>query len=57
MALRKKIGIRDLDNNNMCKIIQALDNAVDDIGNVTIGAVADLMARLTVGLDEQRACA
>lgn len=34
-----------------------LDNAVDDIGNVTIGAVADLMARVTSGLDEQRACA
>ena len=57
MELRTKIGIMDLDSKNLCKILQTLDNVVDDIGNVTIGAVADLMARVTVGLDEQRACA
>lgn len=57
MAARTKIDITDLDSQNLCNIIVALDNAVDDIGNVTIGAVADLMARVTSGLDEQRACA
>ena len=57
MEVRTTIGIKDLGVPNLCILINALDNAVDDIGNVTIGAVADLIARVTYGLDEQRACA
>ena len=54
MAKRNQIDITELDSKNMCNIILALDAAVDDIGDVTIGAVADLMARVTSGLDEPR---
>ncbi len=57
MELRTKIDIMDMESKHLGKILRALDDVVDDIGNVTIGAVADLMARVTVGLDEQRACA
>ena len=57
MELRTKIDIMDLDGKHVGKILRALDDVVDDIGDVTIGAVADLMARVTAGLDEQRACA
>ncbi len=57
MELRTKINHMDLDSRHLGNILCALDDAVEDIGDVTIGAVADLMARLTSGLDEQRACA
>ena len=57
MERRTHIGITDLDSHNLCSLINALDNAVDDTGNVTIGAVADLMARVCHGLDEPRPCA
>ena len=57
MAKRNQIDITELDSTHMCNIILALDHAVDEIGNVTIGAVADLMARVTSGLDEPRPCA
>ena len=54
MAKRNQIDITELNSTHMCNIILALDGAVEDIGDVTIGAVADLMARVTAGLDEPR---
>ena len=54
MAKRNHIDITELDSTHMGNIILALDHAVEDIGDVTIGAVADLMARVTSGLDEPR---
>ncbi len=54
MALRNHLDITELNSTHMCNIILALDTAVADIGDVTIGAVADLMARVTSGLDEPR---
>ena len=54
MTLRNHLDITELDSTHMCNIILALDSAVEDIGDVTIGAVADLMARVTSGLGEPR---
>ena len=54
MAKRNHIDITELDSDHMCDIIGALDAAARDIGDVTIGAVSDLMARVTAGLDEPR---
>ncbi len=57
MELRKKILINDLGSDHILKIVGAMDDVVYDIGDVTISAVANVMARLCDGLDEQRACA
>ena len=57
MELRKKILINDLGSDHMLKIIHALDDVAYDMGDVTISAVANVMARLCNGMDEQRACA
>ena len=52
MTKRTKINI--IDGAHFCRIFDAMDSVAEEMGDVTMSAVANAFARMTAHLDEQR---